>query len=158
MNNLFATILGKVHISTGKVIPRLRLFWNGCRPNREPGSYEPEITVKAPANNFPILATTLGKVHKSSQGPQPLPRCPLTLQSRVWYYPQLFLLDVQLSCFFQKCFVVKPLHAFVISSVKIANSSPFCTPLISHSSVSSFRTSMLFNRWFIHSLLYPLRK
>src|SRR5690606_34787804 len=50
---------------------------------------------------------------------------------------------------------VNPLHALVISSVRIAYSIPFFTPLSSHSSVSSFLTSILFKRWLIHCLLYP---
>ncbi len=49
-------------------------------------------------------------------------------------------------------------HAMVISSVSIAYSSPSFISRSFHSSVSSFRTSMLFNRWFIHSFEYPFCK
>ena len=45
------------------------------------------------------------------------------------------------------------LQAFVIRSVNIAKSIPLCTPRFSHSSVNSFRTSILFSRWFIHALV-----
>ncbi len=42
----------------------------------------------------------------------------------------------------------------LISSVKIVYSNPFFTPRDFHSSVSSFRTSILFIRWFIQFLEY----
>src|SRR5450759_1927901 len=51
------------------------------------------------------------------------------------------------------CFTLLPLHAFVIMPVRVANSCPFFIPVLSHSSVNSFLTSMLFKRWLIHPLL-----
>ena len=44
-----------------------------------------------------------------------------------------------------------PDHAWEISSVRMAYSTPFCTPRASHSSVNSLRTWMACSRWLIHS-------
>src|SRR3989344_2809785 len=52
-------------------------------------------------------------------------------------------------------FVLMPVHALVISFVRMANSIPSCTPLFSHSSVSVLRTSILLRRWLTQFLLYP---
>ena len=63
-------------------------------------------------------------------------------------------------CFFKPfsflyCCVFIPDQARVISLVKIAYSLPCVTPLSCHSSVSSLRTWIACNRWFIHSRVYP---
>lgn len=56
------------------------------------------------------------------------------------------LSDFSFSTLCSLYFTENPLHAFVISSVNIAYSCPFLTPRESHSSVSSFLTSILFSR------------
>ena len=79
--------------------------------------------------------------------------------NKIWKINSIFWSNNKFSFFnpfrFLYWRVVIPDHAFVISSVRIAYSTPCFTPRESHSSVSSFLTCIAWSLWFIHSLLYP---